>query len=115
MLGPGHGSRAEKARKPHQRKAADHDFQAHTPLSCGLGPPLRPPPEFNLALPRSGFRRPGLDGPPVSASPQLFLISIRRSALTASGFLAAVSLSTPLSNLASTLVSSTTSGRRSER
>jgi hypothetical protein len=44
-----------------------------------------------------------------------FLISILRTALTASGFFAADTLRTPLSNLASTLVSSTVSGRRSER
>ena len=42
-------------------------------------------------------------------------MSILRSALTASGFLAAVILSTPLSNLASTLASSTVSGNRTER
>ena len=35
-----------------------------------------------------------------TAAPQLFLISILRSAFTASGFLAAVTLSTPLSNFA---------------
>ena len=48
-------------------------------------------------------------------SPQAFLTSILRSALTASGFLAAVTLSTPWSNLASTLASSTVSGRRMAR
>src|SRR5581483_2967353 len=46
---------------------------------------------------------------------QGFLISILRSALIASGFFAAVTFSTPLSNLASTLFSSTVSGRRMER
>ena len=50
-----------------------------------------------------------------AAARQLFLISILRSAFTASGFLAAVTLSTPLSNLASTLASSMVSGRRMER
>ena len=43
------------------------------------------------------------------------LISIRRSALTASGFFAQVTFRTPLSNLASTLDSSMLSGSRRER
>jgi hypothetical protein len=51
-------------------------------------------------------------GPPVRLrnSGQLFLISILRSAFTASGLLAALIYSTPLSNVASTLASSMVSG-----
>ena len=60
-------------------------------------------------------RRPALRVAHQAFAYDAVLISILRWALTASGFLVAVILSTPLSNLASTLVSSTLSGSCSER